>query len=47
MLLISSDPVISSKRKLPVKKMNSLSGEVLSLLKTPEVDWISDDSDGD
>lgn len=40
MLLISSDPLISSKRKLPRKK-SSLGSEVLGLLETPRLDSIA------
>ncbi|KAJ4428580.1 hypothetical protein ANN_24624 [Periplaneta americana] len=41
MLLISSDPLISSKRKLPRKKRISLGSEVLGLLETPRLDSIA------
>lgn len=37
MLLVSSDPVISNKTKVPHKKKKELSSEVLSLLKEPDI----------
>jgi len=40
MFLISSDPIISCKRKLPEKKLNTFPNEALSLLKVPELNEI-------
>lgn len=50
LLLISSDPVISSRRQLPARKKGSFSKEVLSLLEDPSLlissaDNSSDDDD--
>lgn len=48
--LISSDPVISSKRKLPKKNLKIMPSEALELLKPTTVQTFSDDSgerDGD
>lgn len=36
-LLVSSDPYITSLRKLPLRKKKKLNPEVLSLLEEPEV----------
>lgn len=38
LLLQSSDPLLSSLRKLPVKKNSPLPPEVLALLSSPEID---------
>lgn len=40
MFLISSDPIISCKRKLPKKKLNTFPNDALSLLKAPELNEI-------
>ena len=52
MLLVTSDPVISSMRKLPRKKLQTLPKEALELLKPPSIqnkrdnnDWDNDDED--
>lgn len=47
MLLISSDPFISSFQKLKPKKGKSLSPEALALLSYEKIDVLSDDEDGD
>lgn len=44
LLLLSSDPVITSKRKLPKKKITSLPKEALNLLIPPSLELISESS---
>ncbi|CAG4958255.1 unnamed protein product [Colias eurytheme] len=46
-LLISSDPVITSKRKLPKKKLTSLPQEVINLLTAPTMEPSGDSIDND
>ena len=36
-LLVTSDPLISSLRKVPAKKMRSLSPEAIELLNEPSI----------
>jgi len=44
-LLMTSDPFISSLRKLPQKKLKSLSPETMQLLIPPSIEIKTDDSD--
>jgi len=46
-LLVSSDPYISSLRKLPQKKLKELSPEARQLLSNDNIKDISEDSDSD
>lgn len=43
-LLVTSDPLISSLRKLPAKKFKTLSPEANALLKAPSIETIDDSS---
>ena len=46
-LLVSSDPFISSLRKLPKRKLKQLSQDVLPLLPSPEISTLQEEEELD